>query len=176
METDEDLLTRSIREPAAFELLVVRHSGALHGYLSRRAPGAADDLLAEVWLRAFASRGTYDVDRGTSRAPAGPRLRAALYEVLAGIPHVRLAGSVKDSAGRQGTAIELKMGYGSSRVIIEPRTSRLLEAISVLRASPGGEAGTVRRTYLSAGPAENAPTPRTQSGESTANPSPQPKG
>ncbi|MFE4943947.1 CU044_5270 family protein [Streptomyces sp. NPDC056641] len=116
------------------------------------------------------------VDALLSNAPAGPRLRAALYEVLAGIPHVRLAGSVKDSAGRQGTAIELKMGYGSSRVIIDPRTSRLLEAISVLRASPGGEAGTVRRTYLSAGPAENAPTPRTQSGESTANPSPQPKG
>ncbi|MFJ9028334.1 RNA polymerase sigma factor [Streptomyces sp. NPDC102274] len=67
METDEDLLTRSIREPEAFELLVVRHSGALHGYLSRRAPGAADDLLAEVWLQAFTGRGTYDVNRGTSR-------------------------------------------------------------------------------------------------------------
>jgi RNA polymerase sigma factor (sigma-70 family) len=67
VETDEDLLTRSIGEPQAFELLVVRHSGALHGYLSRRAPGAADDLLAEVWLQAFTGRGTYDVDRGTSR-------------------------------------------------------------------------------------------------------------
>ncbi|MFJ9208302.1 RNA polymerase sigma factor [Streptomyces sp. NPDC102264] len=67
METDEDLLTRSIREPEAFELLVVRHSGALHGYLARRAPGAADDLLAEVWLQAFTGRGTYDVARGTSR-------------------------------------------------------------------------------------------------------------
>ncbi|WP_329120294.1 RNA polymerase sigma factor [Streptomyces sp. NBC_01465] len=67
MESDEDLLTRSAREPEAFELLVVRHSGVLHGYLSRRAPHAADDLLAEVWLQAFTGRGTYDADRGTSR-------------------------------------------------------------------------------------------------------------
>ncbi|MER6270294.1 MULTISPECIES: RNA polymerase sigma factor [unclassified Streptomyces] len=67
METDEHLLTRSIREPEAFEQLVVRHSGALHGYLARRAPGAADDLLAEVWLQAFSGRATYDAARGTLR-------------------------------------------------------------------------------------------------------------
>jgi RNA polymerase sigma-70 factor (ECF subfamily) len=67
VETDEDLLARSIGEPQAFELLVVRHSGALHSYLARRAPSAADDLLGEVWLQAFTGRGTYDVDRGTSR-------------------------------------------------------------------------------------------------------------
>jgi RNA polymerase sigma-70 factor (ECF subfamily) len=67
VETDEDLLARSTREPEAFELLVLRHSAALHGYLSRRAPGVADDLLAEVWLQAFAGRGTYDVARGAGR-------------------------------------------------------------------------------------------------------------
>ncbi|MFF1677956.1 RNA polymerase sigma factor [Streptomyces sp. NPDC058256] len=64
---DDDLLTRSARDPAAFEPLVERHAGVLHGYLARRAPAAADDLLAEVWLEAYASRSTFDADRGTAR-------------------------------------------------------------------------------------------------------------
>ncbi|SEF89662.1 RNA polymerase sigma-70 factor, ECF subfamily [Actinacidiphila yanglinensis] len=64
---DGELLARSLREPAAFEGLVARHSTALHGYLARRAPAAADDLLSEVWLRAFAGRSGYDPERGTVR-------------------------------------------------------------------------------------------------------------
>ncbi|WP_328929221.1 RNA polymerase sigma factor [Streptomyces sp. NBC_00190] len=65
---EEELLTRSAREPEAFEALVVRQSASLHGYLARRAPDAADDLLAEVWLQAFAGRGGFDAGRGTARA------------------------------------------------------------------------------------------------------------
>ncbi|MFG3021761.1 RNA polymerase sigma factor [Streptomyces sp. NPDC048254] len=64
---DESLLARSARDPAAFEPLVERHAGVLHGYLIRRAPAAADDLLAEVWLQAYASRRTFDAARGTAR-------------------------------------------------------------------------------------------------------------
>ncbi|MFC4033342.1 RNA polymerase sigma factor [Streptomyces polygonati] len=64
---DADLLSRSAREPTAFEPLVERHSTALHGYLARRAPAAADDLLSEVWLRAFAGRSGFDPARGTVR-------------------------------------------------------------------------------------------------------------
>ncbi len=56
-----------VRDVGRFEELVVAHSGALHGYLARRAPAAADDLLAEVWLRAFAGRAGYDPARGTVR-------------------------------------------------------------------------------------------------------------
>lgn len=67
METDEELLTGSVRDPAAFEPLVTRHSGALHGFLARRAPGAADDLLSETWLQAFRNRAAYDPGRGTVR-------------------------------------------------------------------------------------------------------------
>ena len=67
MDPDEDLLARSAREPTAFEPLVARHSSALHGYLVRRAPAAADDLLSEVWLQAYAHRGTFDAARGTAR-------------------------------------------------------------------------------------------------------------
>jgi RNA polymerase sigma-70 factor, ECF subfamily len=53
--------------PAAFEDLVVLHGSALHGYLARRVPAAADDLLSEVWLAAFAGRGRYDPERGSAR-------------------------------------------------------------------------------------------------------------
>jgi RNA polymerase sigma-70 factor (ECF subfamily) len=66
-EEDDVLLTRSVGAPEAFGALVVRHATVLHGYLARRAPDAADDLLAEVWLRAFAGRGGFDAARGTAR-------------------------------------------------------------------------------------------------------------
>ncbi|MFE6176978.1 hypothetical protein [Streptomyces sp. NPDC056464] len=53
-----DAPARATHDPAAFEALVTHHSVALHGYLARRAPTVADDLLSEVWLQAYASRGT----------------------------------------------------------------------------------------------------------------------
>ncbi|MFE5033962.1 CU044_5270 family protein [Streptomyces sp. NPDC056683] len=109
-------------------------------------------------------------------APAGPRLRAALFEVLAAIPHVRLAGSVRDSAGRGGTAVELKSGYGSSRMIIDPETSELLEARTVARSNAESDAGTVRTTYLSAGPSEDAPRPHSRSETPAAKASPRSDG
>jgi DNA-directed RNA polymerase specialized sigma24 family protein len=62
-----EMFALSARDPAAFEPLVARHAVALHGYLVRRAPTAADDLLSEVWLQAYASRRTFDSTRGTIR-------------------------------------------------------------------------------------------------------------
>ncbi|WP_225859021.1 RNA polymerase sigma factor [Streptomyces albicerus] len=65
---DEELLTRAARHPAAFEPLVARHSTALHSYFARRAPAVADDLLAELWLQAYATRRGFDPGRGPARA------------------------------------------------------------------------------------------------------------
>jgi len=68
-DSDEDVLARSLRQAAAFEELVRRHSAPVHGYLQRRSSAqVADDLLAETWLQAFASRGSYDPGRGPVRA------------------------------------------------------------------------------------------------------------
>lgn len=67
MDPDDESLVRSVRTPEAFEPLVGRHSAALHAYLARRAPTASDDLLAEVWLQAFASRRSFRPGRGTAR-------------------------------------------------------------------------------------------------------------
>lgn len=67
MDNDELLLARSATDPASFEQLVERHSAALYAYLARRIPGAAEDLLSEVWLSAYAGRATYDPERGPAR-------------------------------------------------------------------------------------------------------------
>jgi len=48
-------------DPAAFVELFWRHGQAVHAYLARRTGGQdADDLLSEVWLRAFKGRANYD--------------------------------------------------------------------------------------------------------------------
>lgn len=65
---------RAASEPEEFVVVVRAHSAAIHAYLSRRAGRhAADDLLAEVWLRAFRSRHSYD--------PASGNLRPWLYGI-----------------------------------------------------------------------------------------------
>jgi RNA polymerase sigma factor (sigma-70 family) len=69
VEPDGVLIERSARRrPDAFVEVVRRHEVAIHGYLARRAGRqAADDLMAEVWLRAFAARGGYDTRYGDAR-------------------------------------------------------------------------------------------------------------
>jgi RNA polymerase sigma factor (sigma-70 family) len=57
----------SIVDPSRFELLVDAHGQALHAYLARRAPTAAEDLLAEVWLAAFQARDSFDPGQGSVR-------------------------------------------------------------------------------------------------------------
>lgn len=61
METDEQVVAQSVGgSPAAFRELYKRHGAAVHGYLARRAGRHdADDLLSEVWLRAFRARATF---------------------------------------------------------------------------------------------------------------------
>lgn len=61
-DDDNQLITQSLHgDIEAFARLARRHGKAIHGYLSRRSSGeTADDLLAEVWLRALRSRTTYD--------------------------------------------------------------------------------------------------------------------
>jgi RNA polymerase sigma-70 factor (ECF subfamily) len=62
-ESDAEIVRRSTNEDAkAFGELFWRHNGAVHGYLARRAGrDTADDLVAEVWLRAFRNRSNFDL-------------------------------------------------------------------------------------------------------------------
>jgi RNA polymerase sigma-70 factor (ECF subfamily) len=79
--TDAELIERSQSgEPEAFVPVIERHEIAVHGYLARRAGRqAADDLLAEVWARAFAGRFRYRL----GHADAGPWLYGIARNVLA---------------------------------------------------------------------------------------------
>ncbi|WP_225834166.1 RNA polymerase sigma factor [Streptomyces sp. NK08204] len=86
------LLTRAADDPAAFTPLVEQFSPALHGYFARRAPGAADDLLAEAWLQAFAARHTFDAARGSARG------------WLFGVARNVLAGHIRRTARNTTTA------------------------------------------------------------------------
>ncbi|MFD7288498.1 CU044_5270 family protein [Streptomyces sp. NPDC059863] len=97
------------------------------------------------------------IDALLSRAPAGPALRAALYEILAEIPGVRLVGEVKDSTGRDGAAVELDNSDRRSRLVISPRTTQLLEAEVLVRGGEKDGELVSRTTYLSAEPARTAP-------------------
>lgn len=99
------------------------------------------------------------IDALLSRAPSSPELRAALYEVLAGIPGVRLRGTAKDGVGRTGTVVELDGGGRRSRLVIAPKTAILLETgVSTLGGADGGRLVS-RTTFLSVGPARTAPRP-----------------
>ena len=85
-DSDAQLTRSAAGDTAAFTPLVEAHSPALHGYFARRMPGAADDLLAEAWLQAFAARRTFDPSRGSARG----WLFGVARNVLA--QHLRRAG------------------------------------------------------------------------------------
>lgn len=88
-------------------------------------------------------------------SPAPPKLRRALWEVLAGVPGVSLAGAVRDSAGRPGVAVE----RGERGYVVDLTAGRLLEEFigSPKPASDSPGAATWRATYLEQGPAVSAP-------------------
>ena len=80
-ESDAAIVRRSTGVDAkAFGELFWRHNGAVHGYLARRAGrDAADDLVAEVWLRAFRDRANFDLRY--------PDARPWLYGIARNVVH-----------------------------------------------------------------------------------------
>ncbi|MGA5132826.1 hypothetical protein ACPCTO_23775 [Streptomyces olivoreticuli] len=100
-------------------------------------------------------------------SPAEPPLRAALFEVLKRIPGARVTEHVKDSTGREGTAVDLDAGTWRERLIVDTGTFHTLELANTAR-NDGLKWGKrelragdllMRTTYLSVGPAWEAPRP-----------------
>ncbi|MFE6766483.1 hypothetical protein [Streptomyces sp. NPDC057689] len=92
-------------------------------------------------------------------APISPRLRAALYRVLAATPGAVVTEGVKDATGRTGTRISWKWkekwpvhSDHNPNWIVRPSDGRLLER----NMEPGADPGHIsqRDTYLYAGPAK----------------------
>lgn len=64
---DAELLRRSLNQPEAFAVLYERHVGSVSTYLLRRVgAGIAEDLTAEVFVRAFRGRASYGVQHDTA--------------------------------------------------------------------------------------------------------------
>ncbi|MFF4530484.1 hypothetical protein ACFY1P_14535 [Streptomyces sp. NPDC001407] len=102
-----------------------------------------------------------------AQSPAEAPLRAALFKVLTGIPGARVTERVKDSTGRTGTAVDIDAGTWHRRLIVDPGAFHVLEAVNTAR-DDGLKWGTqklragdllMRTTYLSVGPAWEAPKP-----------------
>jgi hypothetical protein len=108
-------------------------------------PGALRQLIDErvdEWAAANGG-GATDYERFTiigdllRETVAAPRVREALYRVAAGLNGVDLIGSVKDRAGRTGTAVsmtnaESSRGLERRVLIFDPHTAALLEEEDVL--------------------------------------------
>lgn len=114
---------------------------ALEEHLREAREGVGPDADTEL----FAAVG--DLLR---RSPASPALRAALYEVAARVPGVRLGGTVTDAAGRSGTAVErTDPDGGVKRYVIDPSDGQLLQeqddvsCSPEVLANPGAEADNV---------------------------------
>ncbi|MER6440779.1 hypothetical protein ABT275_31005 [Streptomyces sp. NPDC001185] len=82
-----------------------------------------------------------------ANAPARPELRSGLFKALGRLKGVSVGGAVKDDAGRTGTELVFHGGVGITKVIIDPRTSKLLELSEPWRS----EKDQRRATYLFAG-------------------------
>lgn len=66
-ESDAALISESLVQPARFALLYERHFQQVARYLSRRVGSeAAEDLTAEVFVRAFRGRGKFRAQRETA--------------------------------------------------------------------------------------------------------------
>ncbi|WEV26566.1 hypothetical protein OYE22_16200 [Streptomyces sp. 71268] len=100
-----------------------------------------------------------------ARSPAEPELRAALFDVLTGIPGARVTERVKDSTGRAGTVVELDADTWRRQLIVDTKSFHVLEAVDRARndglawGSQKLRSGDVihRTTYLSVGPAWQQP-------------------
>ncbi|WP_405861484.1 hypothetical protein OG407_25450 [Streptomyces sp. NBC_01515] len=85
-----------------------------------------------------------------TESPASPKLRAGLFKAMSGLKGVKLVGQVKDSTGRGGTAVEFAEAKSVGRVIVDPKTSAILEYTFTWTA--GASKGKVTHlTVLSSG-------------------------
>jgi RNA polymerase sigma-70 factor (ECF subfamily) len=134
VEPDGVLIERSVHgRPDAFVEVIRRHEIAIHGYLARRTGRqAADDLLAEVWLRAFAARGGYDTGYDNAR----PWLYGIARNVLR--EHWRASG--RTSSGEEPAPIgEASVDPWDGVIERLDSAERAMAVMAAVRALPPAE-------------------------------------
>jgi RNA polymerase sigma factor (sigma-70 family) len=134
VETDGVLIERSARgRPDAFVEVVRRHEVAVHAFLARRAGRqAADDLLGEVWVRAFGGRAGFD--------PAHSDARPWLYGIARNVlrAHWRAARPT-DQADRLGAAEAVDPWDDVIDRLDSAAAARTREVVGAVRALPPEE-------------------------------------
>jgi RNA polymerase sigma factor (sigma-70 family) len=98
-----------------FTTLFHTHAAELHRYLSRWAPTAADDLVADVFVSAIRSRTAYD--------PAQATARVWLYGIATNLLHTHLR-----SLRREQTA-HARLAVTHSTAGVDGHENRVLERI-----------------------------------------------
>ena len=99
-DDDTRALQRSLREPAAFDLLFVRHHIAIRRFLHARVRdvSVAEDLASETFARAFAARSRF--------RDQGHGVRAWLFQIAVNLlrDELRAQGRRAAKHGRLGSA------------------------------------------------------------------------
>lgn len=129
--TDAELIAAG---PEAFEQLFERHHARIHGWLRRRLPAAtAEDLAAEVFVRAWAGRDRYDV-RIADAAPW-------LFGIASNLArrHYRQEQRALRALGRSGVdplaRADAEAGSADERVDASVQHQSLAGALAALRAA-----------------------------------------
>jgi hypothetical protein len=142
-----------------------------------RLPSAFPSGLPRPWAPPPGTRAALDewlFVQGSSLilySPVTPKVRAAAFRMLATLPDVKLAGTVRDAYGREGTAVAMDeidpLGqpiHVQQRLVIAPASGRALASEEVVLGPnanfPGLPAGFVGRTTTvrTAGWTDKAPS------------------
>jgi hypothetical protein len=105
--------------PPMGSLALPADPAALESRLRRQAEGSSHGTEVEMFTL---------IADGLREGFTTPAQRAALYEVAARLPGVRLVGAMRDGAGRRGTAVAMDDGQSREThlLIFDPATSALL--------------------------------------------------
>ncbi len=160
MVTDAELINRSLAgDGESFVEMVSRHEAVVGAYLLRRVgPSVAEELLADVWIAAFRSRGTFDCTYddarpwlfGVARNTLRRHWRHRRPEDLVGDLGDLAAGS-RSVAGRSTTALDGAAVLRTALAHLRPNQREVLtlvvwEELSIADAARtlGIPAGTAR--------------------------------
>ncbi len=159
---DNELLKRSVAEPAIFALLYDRHAGAVYRYAAQRlGSAAAEDVMSETFLVAFERRASFDVSVTDARPwllgiatrlmRKHARLEAVAWRGMVAELAAQVAPDVIDQAGSRVDAQRLarRLAGVLRRLSVADRDTLLLYAWGELNYAAIAEAmgvpvGTVR--------------------------------
>ncbi len=131
LESDAEVIRRSLTQPDVFAGLYDRYAPDIHRYAARRlGDGSADDLTAETFLAAFRTRSRYDLSRENARP--------WLYGIAANLIGKQRRAEIRGlrALARTGTdpVAESWVDRADSRVVAESAHGPLAGALAGLSA------------------------------------------